>query len=223
MHDVDFFYDPISPYAHLAFAALPSVLTGHSARVHYRPLLFAGLLKAHGQLGPAEIPAKRDWTYRQVLWLAQHHGIALDLPAAHPFNPLPLLRLGLATATDSAPGETSHRVTELLLAHVWRGGKDATDPERLAALQAQLQELVARDGRDWQAPDSEVVKQRLRANGDEALARGLFGVPAIVVDGRMFWGFDALPMLGAFLAGDPWFRSGAWEAASATPVGVRRH
>ena len=69
MKDVQFFYDPISPYAHLAFAALPQALMGHSVALHYRPVLFAGLLKAHGQLGPAEIPAKRDWTYRQVQWL----------------------------------------------------------------------------------------------------------------------------------------------------------
>lgn len=222
MHHIDFFYDPISPYAHLAFEALPTVLMDHRVRVHYRPLLFAGLLKAHGQLGPAEIPAKRTWTYRQVRWLANHHGIALELPAAHPFNPLPLLRMGLATATDEAPGETGREVTEMLLHHVWHGGSDATEPGRLATLQARLQGLVARDGRQWQAPDSEVVKQRLRANGEEALARGLFGVPAMVIDGRLFWGFDALPMLSAFLAGDRWFGDGAWEAAAATPVGVSR-
>jgi hypothetical protein len=82
MTDIEFFYDPISPYAHLAFAALPRALMGHSVVLHYRPVLFAGLLKAHGQLGPAEIPAKRDWTYRQIQWLAHTHGIRLDLPAA---------------------------------------------------------------------------------------------------------------------------------------------
>ena len=223
MHDIHFFYDPISPYAHLAFEQLPQALTGHDISVHYRPVLFAGLLKAHGQLGPAEIAPKRDWTYRQVRWLAHTLGIRLDLPASHPFNPLPLLRLGLACATDEAPGETNRYVTEQLFHHVWHGGADATDPQRLAALQTRLQDHMAQRGRPWPGPDSEAVKQRLRANGEEALALGLFGVPALVVDGRVFWGFDALPMLAACLAGDDWFApGGAWDAAATLPVGVRR-
>ncbi len=222
MKDVQFFYDPISPYAHLAFAALPQALMGHSVALHYRPVLFAGLLKAHGQLGPAEIPAKRDWTYRQVQWLAHTHSIRLELPATHPFNPLPLLRLGLATAVDEAPGETSRYVTELLFQHVWHGGADAADPARLADLRARLQDHMAQRGRAWVEPDSDVVKQRLRANGEQALALGLFGVPALVVDGRLFWGFDALPMLKTWLDGDAWFQGGAWEAAARTAVGVQR-
>lgn len=66
LHTLDFWYDPISPYAYLAFERLPQALAGLSVRVRHRPLLFAALLKAHGQLGPAEIAGKRDWTYRQV-------------------------------------------------------------------------------------------------------------------------------------------------------------
>lgn len=222
MTELQFFYDPISPYAHLAFAALPQALEGHSVAVRYRPVLFAALLKAHGQLGPAEIPGKRDWTYRQVQWLAHHHGIRLDMPAAHPFNPLPLLRLGLATAQDEAPGDTNRHVTELLFEHVWHGGADAADPARLAALQERLQDHMRQRGREWLAPDGDTVKQRLRANTDEALALGLFGVPAVVANGRVFWGFDALPMLRAWLAGDAWFSGGAWERAAQTAVGVQR-
>ena len=96
MKRITFYLDFISPYAYLAFEQLPQALQGLSYAVDYQPVLFAGLLKHHGQLGPAEMPGKRDWTYRQVLWLAHRHGIPLQLPAAHPFNPLPLLRLALA-------------------------------------------------------------------------------------------------------------------------------
>jgi 2-hydroxychromene-2-carboxylate isomerase len=221
LRDIAFFYDPISPYAHLAFERLPEALMGHSVHVRYKPVLFAALLKAHGQLGPAEIPAKRDWTYRQVSWLGHHHGVPLEMPAAHPFNPLPLLRLGLACASEEAPGETSRYVTEQLFHHVWRGGLDAADPQRLATLQTLLQAHTARREKPWHAPDSDVVKQRLRANTDEALALGLFGVPAMVVDHRVFWGQDALPMLRAFLEGDVWF-DGHWDASAQRPEGVRR-
>ena len=221
MKDIVFYYDPISPFAHLAFERLPETLMGHSVHVRYKPILFAALLKAHGQLGPAEIPSKRDWTYRHVSWLGHHQGVALEMPAAHPFNPLPLLRLGLSCATDDAPGETNRYVTEQLLRHVWNGGLDATDPARLAALQALLQDHMAQREKLWQAPDGEVVKQRLRANTDEALALGLFGVPAMVLDGRVFWGFDALPMLRAALDGDAWFDT-QWDAAAQRPAGINR-
>lgn len=222
LHDIEFFYDPISPYAYLAFERLPEALMGHSVLVRYRPVLFAALLQANGQLGPAEIEGKRAWTYRQMAWLAHHHGVALDLPAAHPFNPLPLLRLGLACARPEAPGETSRYVAEQLFHHVWRGGHDAADPARLVGLQDRLQEHMALRGRDWVASDSEGVKQRLRSNTEAALKLGVFGVPAMLLDGRLFWGHDALPMLRAYMDGDAWFDSGAWEAAAALPTGAKR-
>lgn len=220
--DIQFFYDPISPYAYLAFERLPQALMGHSVAVRYKPVLFAALLKAHGQLGPAEIPSKRDWTYRQVSWLAHHHGVPLDLPAAHPFNPLPLLRLGLACATEAAPGDTNRFVTEQILRHVWRGGQEALSLERLQQLESVLQDHVAQCGREWPKPEIEALKSQLRANTEEALAMGLFGVPSMVVDGHAFWGHDALPMLRAFLEGDQWFDGEGWQAAQAVPVGVHR-
>lgn len=224
MKDIHFFYDPISPYAHLAFLALPQALAGHSVAVHYRPILFAGLLKAHGQLGPAEIAPKRDWTYRQVQWLAHAHGLPLQMPAAHPFNPLAVLRLGLAAALPDAPGETSRWVTAQLFAHVWQSaGADATDPPRLQALEDTLKAHVAECGRPWQDPQGDAVRQQLRANTEAALALGLFGVPSVVVDDRVFWGFDALPMVSAWLAGDDWFApGGALDTAAALPAAVQR-
>lgn len=222
LHEIDFFYDPISPYAHLAFERLPQALMGLSVVVRYKPVLFAALLKAHGQLGPAEIPAKRDWTYRQVLWLAQHHGVRLDMPAAHPFNPLPLLRLGLATATSEAPGETGRYVTEALFHHVWHGGGDPVDPARLAALQERLQDHMQQRQRPWRPPEGDEVRAQLRRNADEALALGLFGVPSLVSGGRVFWGLDALPMLRESLDGAAWFQGEAWDAVTRLPVGVQR-
>jgi 2-hydroxychromene-2-carboxylate isomerase len=222
LHELTFFYDPVSPYAYLAFQQLPQALMGLSVHVRYRPVLFAALLKAHGQLGPAEIPGKREWTYRQVAWLAHQHGVPLDLPAAHPFNPLPLLRLGLATAIEDAPGDTNRYVTERLFHHVWRGGGDAGSEDRIAELQERLQDHMRERQKPWQAPDGEAVKQRLRANTEEALALGVFGVPSVVSAGRVFWGLDALPLLRGALDDDPWFRGGAWESAAALPLGAAR-
>jgi 2-hydroxychromene-2-carboxylate isomerase len=211
MKHITFHFDVISPYAYLAFEKLPEALKGLSYEVEYRPLLFAGLLKHHGQLGPAEIAPKRDWTYRQVLWLAHAHGIPMQMPAAHPFNPLPLLRLALACGSE---GRISRYVAETVFRHVWRGGADAADASRLEELRALLQ--PQRD------PAGDAVKGELKANTDAALVRGLFGVPTCEVDGRSFWGFDGLPMLREFLQGNSWFSSGAWEQAASIPSGQTR-
>jgi 2-hydroxychromene-2-carboxylate isomerase len=212
MKTLTFWFDPISPYACLAFEQLPQALEGCSYNVDYRPVLFAGLLGHWGQLGPAEIAPKRAWTYRQVAWQAHRLGIDMAMPAQHPFNPLALLRLTLASAPPA--GLPNRRVVELVMRHVWRGGADANDAARLQALHEAVAPL-----RD---PQSEPVKAELRAHTDVAIGRGVFGVPTLELDGRLFWGLDALPMLRAALQGDPWFDGPAWEAAAVAPPGVVR-
>jgi 2-hydroxychromene-2-carboxylate isomerase len=211
MKQIDFYFDFISPYAYLAFEHLPEALMGHGYRVNYKPILFAGLLQHHGQLGPAEIGPKRAWTYRQVLWLAHQHGIAMQMPASHPFNPLPLLRLALAC---TAAGDPNRFVTETIFRHVWCTGLDAAAPDRIQALVQQL--APVRDMQDA------AVKAQLRQNTEAAVALGLFGVPSLVVDGKLFWGMDALPMVRAYLTGDDWFDGATWDTAAALPVGIRR-
>jgi 2-hydroxychromene-2-carboxylate isomerase len=211
MKQITFYLDFISPYAYLAFEKLPQALEGLSFSIDHRPVLFAAFLQQHGQLGPAEIKPKRDWTYRQVLWTGQSHGIPIRMPAAHPFNPLPLLRLALACGRA---GTANRYVCETIFRHVWRGGADAGDAQRFEALKQAL--APARD------PASGDVKAELKANTDEALARGLFGVPTFAVDDKLFWGFDALPMLRAYLEGHAWFEGGDWDAAASLPAAVSR-
>jgi len=194
MKHLTFYLDFISPYAYLAFDKLPDALLGLSYSVSYKPVLFSGLLKHHGQRGPAEIAGKREWTYRQVLWLARQSGVELQLPTRHPFNPLALLRLALAC---SESGQPNRYVCETVFRHVWQGGGDAEDGQRLQSLTAQL--APARP------VTHETAKSELKANTDEAIAQGVFGVPTFAVDDHLFWGLDALPMLRAYLDGDSWF------------------
>lgn len=211
MKQITFYLDFISPYSYLAFEQLPQALQGLSYGVEYRPVLFAGLLKHHGQLGPAEIAPKRDWTFRQVLWLGHRNGIPIRMPAVHPFNPLALLRLALACGDQ---GTANRYVCETVFRHVWRGGADGADPQRLQQLTALLN--PARD------PAGDAVKAELKANTEAAIARGLFGVPAYAVDDKLFWGFDALPMLREYLEQGAWFASGDWDAAREVGQGVTR-
>lgn len=211
MKHVTFYFDPISPYAYLAFEHLPQALLGLSYQVSYKPVLFGALLKHHGQLGPAEVAGKREWSYRQVLWQAQRHGIELQLPAVHPFNPLALLRLAVACDRQGLP---NRYVCEALFRHVWHGGADATDPARLAMLLEQL--APARD------VAGEEVKSGLKAHTQEAISAGVFGVPTLAVDGRLFWGFDALPMLADYLAHGVWSAGPDWQRAAGVRPGPSR-
>ena len=208
---IQFYYDPISPYAYLAFEQLPKALEGLSYSVSYTPILFAAMLKTHGQLGPAEIAPKRDWTYRQVIWHAKQLGIGFQMPASHPFNPLPLLRLAVSCGDEQ--GNTNRFVTQQIFNHVWHGGADATDAVRFEALSQALAGHVN--------ANPEAAKALLKANTDKALQAGVFGVPSLVVDGKVFWGLDSLPMLREYLEGGAWFTN-EWNSVTNIGVGVRR-
>jgi 2-hydroxychromene-2-carboxylate isomerase len=212
MKQIRFWFDPVSPYAYLAFERLPQALEGLSYCVEYRPVLFAGLLQHWGHKGPAEIEPKRAWTFRHVHWQARAHGIELHTPKQHPFNPIALLRLTLACAkAGEAP---NRRAVEAVMRHVWcAAGADANEPARLDA----LRQLLA-PRRDAQGSD---VKQELHEAGREAIACGVFGVPTFQVDDRLFWGLDSLPMLAQYLSGDAWFGTG-WDEAGAPRPGVVR-
>ena len=214
MKALDFWFDPVSPYAWLAFQRLPEAFAGLSYTVSYRPIVFAALLKHYAHKGPAEIEPKRAWTFRQVHWLAQRHGIAMQTPAQHPFNPLALLRLAYACA--GLGGQPNRHVCAAIFEHVWQGGgADANDPERVAMLTQRL--APARD------PASEAVKLALKEATAHAIALGVFGVPTLGCENRLFWGFDALDMVADALRGDAWFEAGgAWEREGAPRAGVVR-
>ena len=212
MKYVTFWFDVISPYAYLAFERLPQALEGLSCGVHYQPVLFAGLLNHWGQKGPAEIEPKRAWTFRQVAWLADRHGVILRTPDQHPFNPLALLRL--ATACAESGGTPSRSVCEQVFRHVWRGGAAPNEAARLAELTQRL--APPRD------PQSGEVKQALRDATDTAISKGVFGVPTFEVGGRHFWGADSIEMLVAYLRGDPWFDGPGWQAPPTATAGIVR-
>jgi 2-hydroxychromene-2-carboxylate isomerase len=191
--------------------------------VHYHPVVFGAMLKHHGQLGPAEMYGKRDWTYRQVMWLAKQQGTVLKMPASHPFNSLALQRMAVATSPN---GEPAREVVQAIFEYVWCSGLEATDANRVAELQTHLTQLMQLRQQselsfqmDIQAPE---VKQKLQQQTQAAIDLGLFGVPSMVVDGQVFWGQDALPMLRAYVEGDAWFESSEWLDVGQLPVGVRR-
>lgn len=209
MKHIDFYLDFVSPFAYLALERLPQELEGISYTMTHRPFVLGAVLKNHQNPGPAGIPPKRDWTYRHCAWLGHELGIPFQMPARHPFNPIALLRLALATSDD---GSINRHVATMFFKHVFVGGGDAQAPERMEALQASL---TLRH-----SPQDEAVKAMLRQNTEQAQAQGVFGAPAFVVDGKVFWGYDSLPMLRAYLRGDPWF-SAHWNDPHSIQDGLK--
>jgi 2-hydroxychromene-2-carboxylate isomerase len=204
----DWYFDFVSPFSYLQSEQLASLPPRIGIR--YRPVLFAGLLGANGQKGPAEIPAKRAFTYRFCVWQARRQGIPLKFPHEHPFNPLPLLRL--AIACDCAP-EAIHRIFRF----VWADG-------RLPDLPIEWAELVCALGmHDAEtriaAPE---VKAELRRYTDEAIARGVFGVPTLAIGDAMFWGADATQMAVDYVAAGCRFVDPEYARVAALPVGAER-
>jgi len=204
----DWYFDFVSPFAYLASERLDTLAP--VLRVRYRPVLFAALLDAHGHKGPAEIPAKRAFTYRHVVWQAKRGGIPLKFPHEHPFNPLPLLRL--AIACDCAP-DAVHRIFRF----VWRDG-------RLPDLPIEWHELT----KDLGIADADAriaspeVKDALRRNTDEAIARGVFGVPTLAIGDALFWGADAAEMARDYAAAGCRFDDPEYERVASLPEGARR-
>jgi len=187
MRRADWYFDFISPFAYLQSERL-GALSG-ALDLRYRPVLFAGILGAHGQKGPAEIASKRALTYRFVVWQARRMGIALKFPHEHPFNPLALLRL--AIACDCRPD-----AVQRIFRFVWRDGRLPDLPIEWAEL---THELGIADA-DARIADPD-VKSTLRRNTDEAIERGVFGVPTIAIGDQLFWGVDATDMALDYAAG----------------------
>jgi 2-hydroxychromene-2-carboxylate isomerase len=201
---IDWYFDFVSPFSYICLHRLEEL----QAEVSYKPVLFAGLLNHWGQKGPAEIPAKRKWTYRWCTWWAKELGIPFRFPAAHPFNPLQHLRL--AIACDCSP-EAVKRIFDSL----WMSGANATDPARFQALCGELDvdpaELAA-----------EEIKASLRKNTQEAAARGVFGVPSFAVDDEVFWGADAVDFVKAFLRDSSVLRNDEMRRVDALPIAAAR-
>lgn len=201
------YFDFISPFAYLQWQA---VKTFTACDITCRPILFAGLLKHHGHKGPAEIPAKRLFTYRHAQWRAQRAGIAMTFPPAHPFNPLPALRL--CTAAGSTPASI-----DAIFNHLWRDGGSLDSPGGLDALASRLGMTDAAT-----ALASPEAKAELERNFAQALACNVFGVPTLVIDGQLFWGEDATGMFSEYLEDRGLFDTPAMRRLAVLPVGVAR-
>lgn len=194
---IRFYFDYISSNAYLAWTQLPKLAAKYGYGIEPVPVLFAGLLGAHGQLGPAEIPAKSLWMAKNNFRKAVQLGVPLNPPAFHPFNPL------LALRVSSLPLETAvrTRLISALFEAVWVHSLHVSE----TAIVERIGDEIGLSGSALvAAAQQDDCKALLRRQTDDAIARSVFGVPSMEVAGEIFWGYDDFPFLELCLAGkDP--------------------
>ena len=208
MNSLDWYFDFVSGFAYLQFESLDRI--PKQVQIRYHPVLLAGLLGHHGQKGPAEIPEKRRFTYRYWVWRAARMKVPFRMPPAHPFNPLPALRLAIVLGCDAA-------AIRAIFRFIWRDGQSLDDP----AAWRRLTEALGVADAEARINDPR-VKAELRRATNEAAARGVFGVPASVVGEEMFWGLDATDMVVDYLRDAEPFGLGEMARVGTLPVGASR-
>ena len=209
-----FHFDYISPYSYLAWQQLDGLALKHDLLVEPKPTLFAGLLNSFGHKGPAEIPPKRIYMFKDCLRTAAQLGVPFAPVFSHPFNPLPSLRATLLDMDD----ETRKRLVTKLFHATWAQSRDLGSAELVGEIcaEAGVPNAIER----IQDPD---IKQRLLDASREALELGVFGVPTMIVDDELFWGTDSFRHLDRYLSGDDPVRPEDVEAWLAVPATARRN
>ena len=208
MRKISWAFDFISPFSYFSLKQLPGL--PQDIEIEFVPVLFAGLLNHYGQIGNAEIPSKRRFTYRFALWRARKMGIPVEMPPTHPFNPLSALRLAIAAGC-------TRQAVETIFDAVFKEGRDVADAQVIADLAQKLG--IADVG---QALADPAVKQKLHDNTAWAIARGIFGVPTFVIGEDIFWGHDAFDMVLDYLRDPALFDDAQMRQVDSLPVGITR-
>lgn len=218
LRTLHFYFDYISSNAYLAWVRLLRLAEPYGLRIEPVPVLFAALLEAHAQVGPAEVRPKARWMSRNNLRKAALLGVPLRPPVHHPFNPL----LALRVSSLELPAAERAALVGALFRAVWVDRLHVSEPEVVMEVAAGVglagAELVRRAG----LPET---KQRLRARTHTAIEAGVFGVPTCELGGELFFGFDDLPYLEMVLAGNDPLDPEAlaeWQAGVPDPSAMRR-
>lgn len=197
MSRFEFWFDFSCPYAYVASTRVEALAARVGAELDARPMLLGGVFKARGtpqNLSATLNPAKAAHNLDDMRRQAQMAGVPLQMPAGHPFRTVEALRCLLAVGAPFMP-----------LAHhfyraYWAEGRDLGQRETVVA-------VLRAAGHDPEAvlarANSEEIKDELRRRTDEAVARGIFGVPACFVGEDLYWGQDRLDMVEAALGGRP--------------------
>lgn len=194
MKEINFYFDFLSPFSYFAWTKVQTMAKEMGLKVNYKPVALGPLLNHWEIKGPGEITPKREFLLKQCLRYAAKNNIEFTTPKTHPFNSLYALRLALKGVAQD------HQ--EKVVASLWRAGWqkriDMGEPEELlAALRAD--DLPADEL--YERSFSREAKAELKANIQEAIGFGAFGVPSFVVHDELFWGQDSMEDLRQYIEG----------------------
>jgi len=197
MPRLEFFYDCSSPWTYLAFHRIEDVARAHSAQLVWRPILVGGVFNAVNdtvyESRAKPNPRKAKYHTKDLQDWARLYGLTIGWPTVFPVNSVKAMRGAIAAQERGALPAWSRACFEAY----WRRNQDL-------AQDAVLEDCAKRVGLDpaWLRERSATpeIKQRLRENTDELIARGGFGSPTMFVDeADMFFGNDRLPLVEAAL------------------------
>ena len=198
--DIEFFFDLSSPWTRLAFHNVQPILAETGASVRWRPFLVGGVFNAVNprvyemRAYPEQKAMKRSFGWLKE-W-ARLAGVPMNFPSEHhPVKSVNAMRFCCALEDDQP---ALARFAEAAFHAYFAKARNIDDP-------AVLVQVAVEAGLDGAAlverASSQPVKDRLRANTDEAIARGAYGSPTMFVAGEhMYFGNDQLPLVRQRLA-----------------------
>ena len=185
MRAIEFFFDYGSPASYLAYTQMPAIAERTGATIIYRPMLLGGVFKATGNRSPIEIPPKGAWMMGDLARFAKRYGVPYARNPHFPLNTLNLMRGAIAAENEGRLIPYS----DAIFRAVWADQRNMEDPIVIAAV---LREAGFDPAAMMAAIGTAQVKDGLRANTEEAVARGVFGAPTFFVGKELFFGQDRL-------------------------------
>jgi len=193
---IEYWFDFVSPYAYLASQSIEALAAKYGRTVNWRPMLLGAIFKSTGSSAlTMRPPAMANYFKHDFERSARYAGLPFHLPEVFPINTQNTARVCL-WMKEAAPARVGHFVREVTLRY-FSGDVPLNDPVWLAQF---VQEMGEDGAAALAACADSVRKEELKSACEEAIERGVFGAPWIIVDGEAFWGNDRLPQLERWLA-----------------------
>jgi 2-hydroxychromene-2-carboxylate isomerase len=200
---IDFYFDFASPYGYFASLRIDALAAAHGRSVTWRPILLGAIFKVTGMKPNLEQPLRGEYLTHDVGRIARLTGAPFTFPDSAPVNGVAASR-AFYWLTDDHPEQAKLLARALYHAHFGEG-RDIAPADVVAEIAERTLGGLGYDRAAVRtALGDQTVKDRLRGETEQAVARGVFGSPFVLVDEEPFWGWDRLDML------DRWLSSGGW-------------
>ena len=187
MKSVECYFDLGSPYSYLAYYRLLQMAEQQEIQIVYKPILLGGVFKATGNRSPIEIPVKGAYSILDMQRWAEYYQIPMQMNPHFPMNTLTLMRI--LTGVQLLHLEKFEQVLKLLFDAMFGTPQNLNEPTVLAEVLKpsgfSVEDIMS-------MVQSEVVKQKLITETEQAIQRGIFGAPTFFVGDEMYWGQDRL-------------------------------